>query len=332
MDRGARAAGIAGVVLMVANLLYLLIPNLFTSGSMERESYFLFVIWSLLGFVYFRFLLQKDRSGQLGRSIVVWISLFSLIVFVALVWLYQSIIGATSDSLSYVEKYYVEAGLRQVQTGVVSRQLDIVRQTTAKTVSVVVILLALSLVILIGIFRIMRQRAQLSELQLGQAKKLASTDPLTGVKNRTAFAERERLVDEQINSGTSGPFGIVVCDLNGLKYINDTYGHQTGDEWIRKTSKIICDFFSHSPVYRNGGDEFVVFLSGRDYENRMQILSDLHQQSVENIATNDAVIAAGIAEYVKGTDTRVHAVFARADAAMYQEKMLLKGMGAKSGR
>ncbi len=331
-DKGAYTAGILGVILMIANLLYLLIPNLFTSGSMERESYFLFVIWSLLGFVYFRVLLQKDRTGQLGRSIVVWISLFSLIVFVALVWLYQSIIGATSDSLSYVEKYYVEAGLHQIQTGVVSRQLDIVRQTTAKTVSVVVILLALSLIILIGIFRIMRQRAQLSEVQLGQAKKLASTDPLTGVKNRTAFAERERLVDEQISAGTSGPFGIVVCDLNGLKYINDTYGHQTGDEWIRKTSKIICDFFSHSPVYRNGGDEFVVFLSGRDFENRIQILSDLHQQSVDNIATNEAVIAAGFAEYVKGTDSKVHAVFARADAAMYKEKMLLKGMGAKSGR
>jgi hypothetical protein len=66
--------------------------------------------------------------------------------------------------------------------------------------------------------------------------------------------------------------------------------------------------------------------------NRIQILSDLHQQSVDNIATNEAVIAAGFAEYVKGTDSKVHAVFARADAAMYKEKMLLKGMGAKSGR
>jgi diguanylate cyclase (GGDEF)-like protein len=299
---------------------------------MERESYFMFVIWSIVGFIYFFILLQKDRTGKFGRSIVVWLSLFSLIVFVALVWLFQTITGATETSLNYVEKYYVDAGLAEVQTGVVSRQMDIIRQSGVRSVSIVVVMLALSLAVLIGIFRSINKRAAISELQLGQVKQMVHRDPLTGVKNRAAFAELEKEKDEQIQAGDADPFGIVICDLNGLKYINDTYGHQTGDEWIRKTSKIICDFFSHSPVYRNGGDEFVVFLSGRDYENRMQILSDLHQQSVENIATNDAVIAAGIAEYVKGTDTRVHAVFARADAAMYQEKMLLKGMGAKSGR
>ena len=329
-DKGARAAGIAGMILMIANGLYLLIPNLFTQGSMERESYFMFVIWSIVGFIYFFILLQKDRTGKFGRSIVVWLSLFSLIVFVALVWLFQTITGATETSLNYVEKYYVDAGLAEVQTGVVSRQMDIIRQSASRSVSIVVVMLALSLAVLIGIFRSINKRAAISELQLGQVKQMVHRDPLTGVKNRAAFAELEKEKDEQIQAGDADPFGIVICDLNGLKYINDTYGHQTGDEWIRKASRIICDLFDHSPVYRNGGDEFVVFLSGRDYEARHQILQELHDRSVQNISAHDAVISAGLAEYMKEQDTRLRSVFERADKAMYKEKMLLKSMGART--
>ena len=78
---------------------------------------------------------------------------------------------------------------------------------------------------------------------------------------------------------------MVVCDVNGLKKINDTLGHKAGDEYIRKAFEMICDIFQHSPVYRTGGDEFVVILTGRDYIIRKELVLALHDRSVEHIGS-----------------------------------------------
>ena len=150
------------------------------------------------------------------------------------------------------------------------------------------------------------------------------------MKSRHAYAEKEKELDERIAGGSAGAFAIAVCDLNGLKFYNDEYGHQAGDERIKQACKVICDLFSHSPVYRNGGDEFVVCLTGRDYEDRQALMASLHERSVNNIGSGDVVISGGLSEFIPGKDTRLRAVFERADAAMYKEKMSLKSMGAST--
>ena len=93
---------------------------------------------------------------------------------------------------------------------------------------------------------------------------------------------------------------------------------------------MICDIFQHSPVYRTGGDEFAVILYGRDYLSRKELIQVLHDRSVEHISTREVVISGGLSDYQPGTDTSFHAVYERADALMYEEKKLLKGMGAIS--
>ena len=118
--------------------------------------------------------------------------------------------------------------------------------------------------------------------------------------------------------------------MNGLKVINDTLGHKAGDEYIRKASRMICDIFQHSPVYRTGGDEFVVILTGRDYLIRKELVLALHDRSVEHISTNEVVISGGLSDYQPGSDSSLHDAFERADALMYEEKKLLKSMGAIS--
>ena len=120
----------------------------------------------------------------------------------------------------------------------------------------------------------------------------------------------------------------MVCDVNGLKFINDTLGHQSGDEYICAACKLVCKTFAHSPVYRVGGDEFVAFLAGEDYEARAALLEKIDRQSETNIGSKDVVVSAGLAEYVPGEDADVHAVFERADARMYARKKQLKAMGA----
>jgi amino acid transporter len=71
-----RWVAFAGLLLMIAFGLYLLIPNLIQESSMEKESYFLFIAWGLLGFLFFRYILHNDEERRFGKSVVVWIGLF----------------------------------------------------------------------------------------------------------------------------------------------------------------------------------------------------------------------------------------------------------------
>ena len=164
--------------------------------------------------------------------------------------------------------------------------------------------------------------------QIAQVHGQAYQDGLTGVKSKHAYLEMEQQLDKELSGDTHADFAVVVCDVNGLKKINDTQGHKAGDEYIRRACKMICDIFSHSPVYRIGGDEFAVILTGRDYENRIWLMHELHKLSSDHIGTQQAIVSGGMAEYIPGRDHHLHEIFARADEAMYEEKTLLKSLGA----
>ena len=146
--------------------------------------------------------------------------------------------------------------------------------------------------------------------------------------NKNAFAELEQSVQANLdNDVDSPPFALIVSDANNLKLINDTQGHAAGDEYIRASAKLLCDIFAHSPVFRVGGDEFAVFLRGSDYSNRKTLMKRLQDQVLENRQTHSGpVLAAGMAEFVQGTDTLVSDVFNRADQEMYANKQALKSI------
>ncbi len=123
----------------------------------------------------------------------------------------------------------------------------------------------------------------------------------------------------------SGAFGIVICDINDLKLVNDTEGHNAGDRCIKAACRLICRIFAHSPVFRVGGDEFVVVLKEQDYRNRLSLQAALKEKVQENNRIGARpVVASGLAEYEPDTDRRVADVFNRADARMYEDKTELK--------
>ncbi len=111
-DRLEKATGMAGVAIMVCFEAYLLAPNLFSASSMATESFFLFVLWSVFGLIFFRIILKRDGSGRFGHSLVVWISLLSLVLYVSLVWMNQSILTAASDGINAANSCYARAGSR----------------------------------------------------------------------------------------------------------------------------------------------------------------------------------------------------------------------------
>ena len=178
--------------------------------------------------------------------------------------------------------------------------------------------------LIVGLINIDAQvkREQEYAESLSAAEDMALKDELTGVKNKHAYSIAEKDLNDQIIEGTANDFAIIVFDLNGLKYVNDNYGHQKGDDFIRKGCKIICDTFAHSPVYRVGGDEFTVIAQGKDYDNLDEIMNRLDATNYTNSIRGEITIAAGAAR--SSGKKFVKEVFEQADANMYSKKDNMK--------
>ncbi len=161
---------------------------------------------------------------------------------------------------------------------------------------------------------------------LNSERELARRDELTGIKNKTAYAELEKSMQSNIDNGMDYlSFAIAVCDINYLKQVNDTEGHKAGDEYIRESSRLLCEIFSHSPVFRIGGDEFLIFLRGGDYPDRERLIGELKARVRENLRRKEGpVVAVGFSDYIPEIDTKVSDIFGRADRMMYEDKRRIK--------
>ena len=157
---------------------------------------------------------------------------------------------------------------------------------------------------------------------LAEMSKIANSDSLTGVKNKYAYIDAEAKLNSLIEEKEDVEFATIVFDINGLKEINDTLGHQAGDEFIKSGCSIICNLFKHSPIYRIGGDEFAVIAQGMDYQNIDLIMAELEKINLENQKTDNVVIACGAARY--NGERNVAGVFDKADKRMYENKRQLK--------
>ena len=164
------------------------------------------------------------------------------------------------------------------------------------------------------------------EQELHEAREKANRDALTGVKSKHAYVGMEAELNGRIAAGAAEPFAVAVCDVNGLKEVNDSQGHQAGDQLIRTVSSVICNVFKHSPVYRTGGDEFVVLLRGADYERRERLRLEMAGHNREATERGGAIIAVGMADFRPGEDASLGEVFDRADAIMYEDKKRLKAL------
>lgn len=153
---------------------------------------------------------------------------------------------------------------------------------------------------------------------------LAFRDPLTGVKSKQAYVEYENMMNRMIQDNLIQKFAVAVFDINGLKITNDTLGHNAGDTLIKNASKIICDKFAHSPVFRIGGDEFVAVLKDRDYDAHEKLMEEFVREMEDSNRKGGVVVAGGVSEYRQGSDFVIQDVFKRADASMYKEKEKLK--------
>jgi len=158
--------------------------------------------------------------------------------------------------------------------------------------------------------------------------RIANVDALTKVRNKRAYEETAARLKQGLETGEVTRFGIAMVDLNDLKQINDRYGHDKGDIAIQRLCGMICATFKHSPVFRFGGDEFVVVLEGTDLENVDELVGQLEAEVNRNNQDKSLKpwergnAAIGYAQYSEGDS--LEAVFKRADKAMYARKMEMK--------
>lgn len=155
---------------------------------------------------------------------------------------------------------------------------------------------------------------------------IANRDPLTGVSNRAAFNQKMEDLHHEILHEKEVKFAIIECDLNNLKLVNDQLGHEAGDLFIKKNCRAFCETFKHSPVYRIGGDEFVIVAQGSDYDERDALMDKLRslQEHNDPVQADRVSFAAGIAEYNPQTDESAADVLKRADSFMYIHKRHIK--------
>ena len=169
---------------------------------------------------------------------------------------------------------------------------------------------------------------------ISDLNKRVYVDALTSVKNKGAFTTAVDGIQSQMDSGVDDvDFAIGMFDCNDLKRINDEFGHDRGDTYLKAACRLICRIFQHSPVFRIGGDEFAVILRNSDFENRQQLVNEFEASMKANNASvnnrwEEIHIAMGIAEYDPDLDQSALDVVRRADGIMYSNKRNQKEQNA----
>jgi diguanylate cyclase (GGDEF)-like protein/PAS domain S-box-containing protein len=147
---------------------------------------------------------------------------------------------------------------------------------------------------------------------------LSYHDFLTGLYNRRFF--EEEII--RLNTERNLPITIMMGDLNGLKLINDSLGHATGDEYLKKAANVIKDTFrADDIVSRIGGDEFAILLIKTDADEAIQILNRLEAKiSTENVGSIDFSIAFGYQTKTVVSEN-IMKVMEGAENQMYRQKL-----------
>lgn len=157
-----------------------------------------------------------------------------------------------------------------------------------------------------------------------ELEKLAATDPLTAMANRRfglSFLEQQLKVSKR-NSST---LCIGFVDVDGLKAVNDQYGHEEGDRLICFVSEVMKSALRDSDlVFRLGGDEFLLVFPNCDQEQASRILERIEQELKKgNAASNnsyEASLSYGIVEHLPVDTVSTGKLVSLADKAMYSQK------------
>ncbi len=202
-----------------------------------------------------------------------------------------------------------------------------------KAIVIFLITLIISMLWLIVVQnRLIRAKKEAKEHSM-KAQELSNrvfVDALTSVRNKGGYDDYILHLKERIKKKDVVEFGICMFDCDNLKVINDNYGHEKGDVYLKTAAKAICEVFQHSPVFRIGGDEFTLILLNEDFKNRTELINlfKVNCNTVNEQAKNDweqIHISIGLAISELSNMASVDDVMRKADQLMYENKRKRKG-------
>ena len=153
-----------------------------------------------------------------------------------------------------------------------------------------------------------------------QFRQLATTDKLTGLHNRIKLDE---ILQEELNRSLRyhHRFGLVLMDFDYFKTINDTYGHQVGDEALIEIAKLITDHLrSTDKAVRWGGEEFIIIYLDTDHEEVLKLAEALRQKIEDHVFTTVGTRTASLGVTLYKDGDTIDTVIQRADKALYSAK------------
>lgn len=162
-----------------------------------------------------------------------------------------------------------------------------------------------------------------------QLNVLANRDPLTDLYNRRQFFNLAEILFKNAER-TRVPVTVIMIDIDYFKKFNDTYGHQVGDECLKKVALVINNFFKRENdiTGRYGGEEFIGMLIDVDEENAIRIANELCNAVLQlalpnsNSDSNDYVtISVGLTTSIPDIDRELSYFIRLADKALYEAKL-----------
>lgn len=298
-------------------------PVFIADRGMPQETFIVFVVFSLIGFLFFAFTLKQDTKGNFGNSSVVWVGLSILVAFFSGTWIIERSKVVHESMLQSVAEYYDSLHGATADPTVLK---DLERQADEKNMAGIItlfIIVSLTLLVLFYTLHLIKNKEKSHQKQIKKMNEMMNHDPLTGMFNHRCFINNERRIVSLTLEDPNYRFAIVMCDVNDLKYFNDKYGHDYGDDHLCQASITISNIFNKSPVFRLGGDEFAVILEEDALKDKDKLVKKLIKESTDNSKMDDGVvIAVGMAENMGGETFMT--VYHRADEMMYANKRELK--------
>lgn len=227
---------------------------------------------------------------------------------------YPNDIMDTGWGYVFVAYYPIHVGSEVI--GVVGIEFDAQRQFEAfQIVRVGTLVIALAFLLV----AIVVARAVFRRISNPWYRDMANTDYLTGLKNRNAF---ELDMVNRGNASSGEALGIVSIDLDGLKGVNDAFGHAVGDEYIMAAARAIVDTCEkYGPVYRVGGDEFVAICFNMSTEQLERLTGTLQDAaSTTMIEGLDSPLSFSVGWAVRKAGENLDETLHRADGRMYEQK------------
>lgn len=160
-----------------------------------------------------------------------------------------------------------------------------------------------------------------NHLMMDRLRILSSTDILTGVQNRNEMNDyikrmNDREKNRELNHITEGGrMGVIFADLNGLKAVNDEYGHEEGDKLLKQAAEVLRRVFSEKEIFRAGGDEFIV-IKEKTTEDEIREKIEMVRKTSGEYDRVAFALGSSMAESAAELDNAIKA----ADESMYEDK------------